>query len=94
MTWTIEVTEKAEEKIEKYDIRERVQEKLLEVQKKINEFSNADPDHYFRHIKKFGTHRLRVGDYRIFADINRKEEEIHILTVASREDLYDGQNPV
>lgn len=48
--------------------------------------TRTDPHRYFRRLKNRPDYRLRVGEYRIFADI--EEHAILILDVRHRKNAY------
>ncbi len=62
------------------DIKERIVKKLK--QSKIN------PHHYFMKLSGRQEYKLRVGDYRIIADINDKEIMILVLFADHRKRVY------
>jgi len=81
MTWRLDISPQAENALEKLEdpVSERIKEKLLEVKENVN--LGVDPDHYFKFIKKYRIHRLRVGAYRIFTDIDKNNDRIMVITV-------------
>ncbi|MDY6789019.1 MAG: type II toxin-antitoxin system RelE/ParE family toxin [Candidatus Nanohaloarchaea archaeon] len=42
-----------------------------------------------KQLKKLETHRLRVGDYRVFADLEKDKSLIRVLAIRHREEAYD-----
>ena len=62
------------------EIRTRIINKLLD--------SKINPFHYFEKLSGREEYKLRVGDYRIIADINNKEILIFILLIDHRRRIY------
>ncbi len=69
------------------ELAERVKKKLREIESAVNELG-VDPDHYFDWINQYAVHKLRIGDYRLFADVNKGEKRIEILTILKRSIAY------
>ena len=51
--------------------------------------AKENPDHYFRPLTGRTDHKLRVGDYRIIADINKSLKRIEITFIGHRKNVYD-----
>jgi len=51
--------------------------------------TKEDPFHYFEKLTKRNLYKLRVGTYRIIADINENEIKILILLIGNRKNIYD-----
>ena len=60
--------------------QERVVEKL--------ELISDSPHRYLDWLKAYGVYKLRVGDYRIFIDLNQKDRFIEVLTIKHRSKAY------
>lgn len=90
MAWDTIVSPQAEEDLEKLDspVSDRVKQKLKDIEEKASQ--GIDPEHYLKWINKYEIHRLRVGDYRAFIDLNRERKEINVLTVLKRDKAYRG----
>ena len=75
---------KAGEDLEKLpkEIRERIFKKLLQ--------TRENPFRYFEHLKEINGFKLRVGDYRIIADIDKKEQKIKVLKAGHRKSIYEN----
>ncbi len=75
--------DKAIEFLEKLDNknRERIFNKILS--------TKEDPFHYFEKLTKRNFYKLRVGDYRVIADINENEIKILVLLIGHRKNIYD-----
>jgi len=74
---------KALERLEKLDKknRERIFNKIMS--------TKEDPFHYFEKLTKRNFYKLRVGDYRVIADINENEIKILVLLIGHRKNIYD-----
>jgi mRNA interferase RelE/StbE len=66
-------------KLEK-KIRKRIFEKIHS--------AKENPFHYFEKLTARDEFKLRVGDYRIIADIDEKTKRISILLVDHRKNVY------
>lgn len=90
MSWNIIISPQAETDLDNLEdpVSEKIKDKLREIKKNTNR--GVDPDHYFKWIKKYEIHRLRVGKYRIFADIDKNENRIEIITIMHRDKAYKG----
>jgi mRNA interferase RelE/StbE len=62
------------------DIRTKILRKIIE--------SKADPFKVFEGLKGRKDYKLRVGDYRVIADINKKRERIEITKIGHRKIIY------
>jgi len=67
------------EKLEK-KIRKRIFEKIASIKE--------NPFHYFERLTGRGEYKLRVGDYRVIADIDEKTKKISILFIDHRKNIY------
>jgi mRNA interferase RelE/StbE len=67
------------EKLEK-KIRKRIFEKIASTKEK--------PFHYFERLTGREEYKLRVGDYRIIAEIDEKVKRITVLFVDHRKNIY------
>lgn len=50
--------------------------------------SKADPYRFFERLKGRKDYKLRVGDYRIIADINKTEKKIEVTLIGHRKNIY------
>ncbi|MCU0851347.1 MAG: type II toxin-antitoxin system RelE/ParE family toxin [Candidatus Thermoplasmatota archaeon] len=66
-------------KLEK-KIRKRIFEKIHS--------TKENPFHYFEKLTARNEYKLRVGDYRIIADIDEKTKRISILFIDHRKNVY------
>jgi mRNA interferase RelE/StbE len=53
------------------------------------EVSRERPFHFFVRLKGRTDYKMRIGDYRIIADIRQNERLIVITKVGHRKDVYD-----
>ena len=63
----------------------------LEIQKRILAkltITQEDPFRFFYRLKGRSDYKLRVGDYRIIADINMAERRIEITSIGYRRNIY------
>jgi len=61
-------------------IKERIFKKL--------QSAKENPFHFFIRLEGRSDYKLRVGDYRIIADISEKEIQILVLYVGHRKNIY------
>ncbi|MDY6768854.1 MAG: type II toxin-antitoxin system RelE/ParE family toxin [Candidatus Nanohaloarchaea archaeon] len=90
MVWNVIVSPQAEDDLSNFEgaVADRVKKKLKEIRERARQ--GVDPDHYLKWINKYEIHRLRIGDYRVFIDLDKEEKEINVVTVLHREDAYTG----
>jgi len=67
------------EKLEK-KIRKRIFHKINS--------AKENPFHYFERLTGRNEFKLRIGDYRVIADINEKTKKISILVIDHRKNIY------
>lgn len=63
------------------DIRQRIFDKIAA--------AKTDPHHFFERLSKRADFKLRVGDYRVIADINDSLKRIEITLIGHRKNIYD-----
>ena len=63
-----------------YKIRERIFEKIILTKEK--------PFRYFEKLIKRDENKLRIGNYRIIADIDEKSKKITVLFIGHRKNIY------
>jgi len=63
------------------DIQKRIFNKLLQ--------TKENPLRYFERLKEVNGFKLRVGDYRVIADIDLVNKLIRILKIGHRRNIYD-----
>lgn len=80
--FTVLFDEKAIEFLGKIDKqkRKRIFNKIMS--------AKENPFHYFEKITKINLYKLRIGDYRAIADINKNEIKILILLIGHRKNIY------
>jgi len=80
--YTVIYDEEALQNLEKLEkkIRKRIFEKIIS--------TKENPFHYFERLSSRGEFKLRVGDYRIIADIDEKTKKISILFIDHRKNIY------
>ena len=64
-----------------HQVKERIWDKLQDCKE--------DPFRYFEKLVETEGFKLRIGDWRIIADIDRKNQMINILKVGHRKNIYD-----
>ena len=47
-----------------------------------------NPNHYVELLKEINAYKVRIGDYRIIVDINKKEKVMDILFIGHRKNIY------
>ena len=82
MSYNLIFDEKALENLERLPllIKKRIFKKL--------QFAKDNPFHFFIRLEGRPDYKLRVGDYRIIADILEKEIKILVLYVGHRKNIY------
>jgi len=80
--YTVIYDEEALQNLEKLEkkIRKRIFEKIIS--------TKENPFLYFERLSGRGEFKLRVGDYRIIADIDEKTKKISILFIDHRKNIY------
>jgi len=63
------------------EIKERIWKKLQECKK--------DPFRFFEYLAEIRTFKLRVGDYRVLADIDKNSKKININKIRHRRNVYE-----
>ena len=61
-------------------LRKRIYSKL--------EDSKENPHHFFTRLSGREDYKLRVGDYRVVADINESEKRIEVTLIGHRKRVY------
>ena len=61
-------------------IKERIFNKIIA--------AKENPFHYFDRLSGRQDYRLRVGDYRVIADISQEKEVIQITLIGHRKNIY------
>ena len=55
----------------------------------VKEFNTENPFHYFERLKGRNDYKLRIGDYRVIADIDSNKKIINVTLAGHRKDVYD-----
>lgn len=50
--------------------------------------TKQNPFHYFEKLTEKTSYKLRVGDYRVIADINRSSKKIEVIVIGHRKNIY------
>ena len=82
MPFRVEFTDLAADKFRKLDgsTRDRIAKKLRDVAE--------NPKRHVTSLRSIGAFRIRVGDYRLIADIDWTEEVVYVLTLGHRTTIY------
>jgi mRNA interferase RelE/StbE len=80
--YTVIYDEEALQNLERLEkkIRKRIFEKITSIKE--------NPFHYFERLTGRSEYKLRVGDYRVVADIDEKTKRISILFIDHRKNIY------
>ena len=80
--YTVIYDEEALQNLEKLEkkIRKRIFEKIFS--------TKENPFHYFERLTGRSEYKLRIGDYRVIADIDEKTKRISILFIDHRKNIY------
>jgi mRNA-degrading endonuclease RelE of RelBE toxin-antitoxin system len=62
------------------ELRERIFAKVLK--------AKAEPQHFFERLAGRADYKLRIGGYRVIADINTEERRIETTLAGHRRDIY------
>lgn len=82
MAWKVQYSETAYRFISKLDRKE-----AEVIYRKIGN-AKADPHHFFIKMVSLPLFKLRVGDYRIIADLKEQVEIIAVIRVGHRKNIY------
>jgi len=63
------------------EIKERIFKKILS--------TKENPLHFFERLSGRSEYKLRIGDYRVIADIDSGQKRIKITLVGHRKNVYD-----
>lgn len=70
--------------------RDRLADLEPDVRKRIkNALRDVNPDHSLSRLSGEDVYKLRVGDYRVIIDWDRKENALYVLTLGHRRNIYD-----
>lgn len=81
--YQINYDKKAEKFLDKlpYSTRRRILRKISE--------AGLNPFHYFERLSERKDYKLRVGDYRVIADIDEGRQLIEVRLIAHRKNAYE-----
>jgi mRNA interferase RelE/StbE len=81
--YTIHFDDRAIDILVKFDkeLRKRIYNKIIS--------TKENPFHFFERLEGRKDYKLRIGDYRVIADIDRKNEIIWITLIGHRKNVYD-----
>jgi len=82
LAFRVELSQLAAEKFRKLEpaVKDRIAAKLREVAE--------NPRRHMTSIRGIGAFRIRVGDYRLIADVAWDEQVIYVLTLGHRSTIY------
>jgi len=82
--YNVVFSELAKKRFDKLDksVQKRIVAKLKEI------MSAGDPYRFFEPLKGVSARKARVGDYRVIADMDRKNNTIYVLTLGHRSEIY------
>ena len=82
MNYRLVFDDKAIEQLEKYpkEIRRRIFNKI--------QSTKNNPYHFFERLEGRQEYKLRIGDYRVIADISDKEIRIFVVYIGHRKNVY------
>ncbi|NCO97548.1 MAG: type II toxin-antitoxin system RelE/ParE family toxin [Candidatus Aenigmarchaeota archaeon CG_4_10_14_3_um_filter_37_21] len=60
--------------------RERIFDKII--------ITKEDPFHFFERLKGREDYKLRIGEYRVIADIEKKSKKIKVTIIGHRKNIY------
>jgi mRNA interferase RelE/StbE len=84
--YTVVYDEDALQNLEK--LEKKIRKRIFH---KINS-AKENPYHYFERLSGRNECKLRIGDYRVIADINEKTKIISILVIDHRKNIYKKFN--
>ena len=81
----VKFTDPAKDQLSKLEkgVRSRIYDKL--------EDSKDWPDHFLERLKGYPYHKLRVGDYRVIIDWIKDRDQLYVIAVGHRKNIYDRE---
>ena len=81
-SYTIIVSLRSQQEYKKLPrlVQQRIKDKL--------ELAREDTFHFFERLKGRADYKLRIGDYRVIADLNVNAQRIEITEVGHRKNIY------
>lgn len=52
--------------------------------------AKENPHHFFERLSGVTSYKLRVGDYRVIADIDDNKKRIEVVFIGHRKNVYDN----
>jgi len=82
----IAISETAQETLHSLDedVADRIKTKLLEEVKE-------DPERHLNHLEETDLNSIRVGDYRILAELDRSQRLLKVHHMGHRRNIYDRE---
>ncbi len=65
------------------ELRKRIYNKIMSVKE--------NPFHFFERLAQRTDYKLRIGDYRVIADIDESTTKITITKIGHRKNIYDKE---
>ena len=81
--YTVIISKKADGQLRK--LEKDIQERILSVLERVR----TRPETHFQRLVGSDTYKLRVGDYRIIADIDKGNLIVLVLEIGHRKSIYD-----
>jgi len=82
LTFKVVWSPKSKKRLNKLD--EKI---MVSIIKKVEDIK-INPIRYLERLKRINAFKLRVGDYRIIIDLNQNKNELTVLTMGHRKDIY------
>ncbi|MCJ7450149.1 MAG: type II toxin-antitoxin system RelE/ParE family toxin [Candidatus Nanohaloarchaeota archaeon QJJ-9] len=88
MQWKVVLSPTARDDLDSIEesVQKRIRNKLREIRMKSK---NISPEYFLKWIDTEKVYRLRVGDYRVFIDLEQDSKEIQVLAVMKRDNAYE-----
>lgn len=80
--WDVKFSPKSEKELLKLPTASRILDKLKE--------ASTDPPRYFERLRGRTDYKLRIGDYRVIADLFFAEMRIEVTKVGHRKHIYEN----
>ena len=71
----------------KKDLMDLIPKTIAEILRKLNSISE-NPLRFIERLKNTSLWKLRIGDYRAILYINTGKEEMHVLKIGQRKNIY------
>jgi len=60
---------------------------MISIIKKVEEIK-TNPIRYLKRLKRINAFKLRVGNYRVIIDLDKSKNELTVLTLGHRKNIY------